>query len=136
MLTQATLADRDRARNVLRPFNPEISPKPKKFAASRPILTNISRPGRLIKLIPTISNLLFPHTPITTRKKNATETAVSGREIIAIIKTEALLPTALTLTALTVMPALAQAIWQTCSEPAAISCTTILPTPPFIATAR
>ena len=83
------------------------------------------------------------------RKKNATETAVFGLEIIAIIKTEALLPTVLTitllihpahivpiLTALTVMPALAQAIWQTCSEPAAISCTTILPTPPFIATAR
>ena len=83
------------------------------------------------------------------RKKNATETAVFGLEIIAIIKTEALLPTALTitllilpahtaptLTALTVMPALAQAIWQTCSEPAAISCITILPTPPFIATAR
>ena len=83
------------------------------------------------------------------RKKNATETAVFGLEIIAIIKTEALLPTVLTitllihpahivpiLTALTVMPALAQAIWQIYSAPAVITCTMIPLAGLFIATAK
>ena len=97
-LTQATLADRGRARNVSRPFNQEILSKPKKFAAFRLILINISRPNRLIKLIPIISNLPIPHTLHTTRKKDVTETAVSGREIIAITKTEIILPTVTPLT--------------------------------------
>ena len=79
------------------------------------------------------------------RKKNATKTAVSGREIIAIIKTEALLhivhiviPHTLQAlpTVLTVIPALARAIWQTCSVPVAIICTMIPPAELFTATAK
>src|SRR3989338_987783 len=44
--------------------------------------------------------------------------------------------TAPTLTVLQDIPVLVQAIWQVCSVQAAISCTTILPTPPFTATAK
>ena len=44
--------------------------------------------------------------------------------------------TAPTPTALTVMPALAQTIWQVCSVPAVITCTMIPLAGPFNATAR
>ena len=85
------------------------------------------------------------------RKKSVMEAAVSGRGIIAIIKTEvhhlltiAIAPTLLILQALTahihtalrVTPVLVRATWQICSVQAVIICTMILPAGPFIATAK
>ena len=54
--------------------------------------------------------------------------------IVTLLTPQALTVRILTAHILLILPALTK--WFLCSAPAAISCITILPTPPFIATAR